>query len=138
MLLVLLESSQWAGFNEGDLEKKKKERKKEKKKEDLRCGRYWILSIFLSFKNSIKIWILSTFFVIKNSIKLLPQKMVLKGKISWVTKPHFRLMGQAPLVCVMLWWITVAVVVVLLVGLAFKGLSLAQPGTPESTRSYGI
>jgi len=32
MLLLLLESSQWARFNEGDLEKKKKERKKKEKK----------------------------------------------------------------------------------------------------------
>jgi hypothetical protein len=82
---------------------------------------FWVL--FWSFKNSTKIWNLSTFLSLKIQLNYSLKKMVLKGKISWATKSHFRLMGQAPLVCVMLWWITVAVVV-LLVGLAFKGLGL--------------
>jgi hypothetical protein len=60
MLLALLESSQWVGFNEKVIWKKL----------DLRCERDWILSIFF----------------IENSSKL--QEMVLKEKISWVTSSH--------------------------------------------------
>jgi hypothetical protein len=43
MLLLLLESSQWAGFNEGDLERKK-ERKKERKEKKRRLKVWEILN----------------------------------------------------------------------------------------------
>jgi hypothetical protein len=60
MLLALLESSQWVGFNEGD---------------------------FKEFRPKVweRDWNLSIFFI-ENSIKL--QEMVLKEKISWVTSSH--------------------------------------------------